>query len=466
MKHCRILTAGWLLTLCVFQAAPAASADTKTENEQGSAHMTVEEVREKDGTIRIRTTGAEIVIDKAGSVIECHQRIPVSRKVATISGLSLKDARVESKTSAECKVAAGQGGASPITVSMDGLITIPVGAGTAVTITGAYKPAYQGREGSHFLLPDEKGGVGVYALGTATCEAPANWESGWKLQYTSGQAFRLLVSVFPPRPFDWKQSCETIVHTFSWKNPYPSDDQLQEWSKHGSILVLHSWIWQGKTGSQYGVMMDDSWAVSKYEPKSEKELVRVVKTAHDLGMKVIVYMSPYYFKGGSNDDFVAAVDKAMKTYSLDGVYFDGIVEPYNDIMGAYDVTRKTREAIGNERILYIHSTISPLKEIYCPFIDCYADYLLRGEHRKTSEDAFRWYVSSYNLGNAIGTLCYDTQRPTRELIDLMFRVNARLPYWVDDGTWNSKEYFLHKPEMELMKTEYFPRLKKEAAGHE
>jgi hypothetical protein len=447
-------------------AAPSAFAEKKAAAEQGSFNMTVEEVREEDGTIRIRTTGAEIVFDKAAGVIECHQRIPVSRKVATISGLSLADARVESKTSAECRIATGESDASPMIVSMDSLISIPVGAGTAATITGAYKPAYQGREGTHFLLPDEEGGIGIYALGGATCEAPAEWEPGWELQYTSGQAFRLLVSVFPPRPFDWKQSYETIVHTFSWKNPYPSDDQLREWSRHGSILVLHSWIWQGTTGSQYGVMMDDSWAVSKYVPKSEKELVRVVKTAQGLGMKVIVYMSPYYFKGGSIDDFVAAVDQAMKAYSLDGVYFDGIVEPYNDIMGAYDVTRKTRDAIGDERILYIHSTISPLKEIYCPFIDCYADYLLRGEHRETSEDGFRWYVSSYNLGNAIGTLCYDTQRPTRELIDLMFRVNARLPYWVDDGTWNKKEYFLHKPEMELMKAEYFPRLRKEANKHE
>jgi hypothetical protein len=72
-------------------------------------------------------------------------------------------------------------------------------------------------------------------------------------------------------------------------------------------------------------------------------------------------------------------------------------------------------------------------------------------------------VSSYNLGNTIGTLCYDTQRPTRELIDLMFRVNARLPYWVDDGTWNKQNYHLSEQEMEIMKTGYFPRLKQEAA---
>ena len=433
---------------------------------QGFQGMAVQDVREREAVIEVQTTGAEFVFDKVNNVIDCYQRIPLRRKVAAVSGIVLKELRVKARSASECTLVTGKEGKASIVIAMDSMMSLPLAAKAAVTVAGAYKPEYIGIEEPHLLLPDEQGGIGAYLVGAGQCRLPAAWDTGWQVSYTADAPSHLLLSVFPPRPFDWKQACETMVHTFSWKNPYPSDEQLKEWSTYGSILALHSWIWKSPKGeSKEPVMMDDSWAVATYVPRDEKEMVRVVETAHRLGMKVIPYMSPYYFTGGTIDDFVKAVGECMKKYKFDGVYFDGIRERYNDIMGAYEVTRKTRQAIGNNGILYIHATISPLKKIYCPFIDCYADYLLRGEHRNTSEDSFRWYVSSYNLGNAVGTLCYDTQRPTSEMINLIFRVNARLPVWVDDGTWNKKEYFLHKPEMELMKAEYFPKLKKEAATH-
>jgi hypothetical protein len=47
------------------------------------------------------------------------------------------------------------------------------------------------------------------------------------------------------------------------------------------------------------------------------------------------------------------------------------------------------------------------------------------------------------------------------MIQLIFSVNARLPFWVGDGTWNGAKYHLTAPEQQLMLQEYYPRLKQQ-----
>ena len=231
------------------------------------------------------------------------------------------------------------------------------------------------------------------------------------------------------------------------------------WRRLGSVLTLHSWIWKGTAGSQYGVEHDNSCETPDFEPKSAEEFRRVVRTAHALDMKVIPYMSPYYAAKPTPDGidkFVASVAQRKQEFGFDGVYFDGA---FASIASAYEVVLRTRQVIGDEGILHMHLTGVP--DMICPFIDCHADYLLRGEHAGLGQDYARWHVSCYNLGNSIGTFCYDRLRVNPSMIDLIFSVNARLPFWVDDGTWNGAKYHLTEPEQQLMIREYYPRLKQQ-----
>ena len=69
------------------------------------------------------------------------------------------------------------------------------------------------------------------------------------------------------------------------------------------------------------------------------------------------------------------------------------------------------EILGDNRILYVHCSIDPLDDgrIYCPFIDTYADYILRGEGGVWGlklDDFLRWTLSGYNISNAVGYWCY------------------------------------------------------------
>jgi hypothetical protein len=424
----------------------------------GVLDMKVEGASTKQGSVTVQTTGAEFVFDESAGRIECSQKIPLKRKVAVVSGLNLKHVQIDENSSLECRLSV-EGHKTPIVVGLDSLLTIPIEMGATIAVTGTYAPAWPGIEKPHFLLPDEKGGVGIYLLGNAVCEVPENWKPGWCVRYKASQPSRVLVSVFPPKPFDWKQSCETMLHSFSSTHPYPSDQELEAWSKYGKVLTLHSWIWKGGKSRQYGIEQDGSWTNSEFDAKSDEELLRVARTCHRLSMKVIAYLSPYYQGGGRKpEDFAKAVGQAVKKYELDGAYFDGV---YNDIESAYEVTRQVRKVIGDKGILYIHSTQLPLKEIYCPFLDCYANYILRGEHLRMSKEYARWKVSCWNLSNSVGTFCYDRHRPDEQMIDGILSVNARLPIWVQDGTWNGTKYHLTEDEMKLMASEYLPRLEKE-----
>ena len=447
VRSAHAFAAAWAATVLCLWIAPATS-------EAGYGGMAIEAVQDDKERIRITTTGAEFLLDKARGTIECFQRIPQGRQVGVVSGLTLADMKVEYSSNGECRLTA-DGGRCSMSIGTDSLLRMRFTAsGLVVTVTGAYEPQHRSRADNHFFLPDEQGGLGTYLFGRATCQTPAEWKPPWALQYGLAGPGELWVSVFPPRPFDWQASCETMLHSFSWKHPYPSDEELQEWRKYGSVLTLHSWIWKGNT-DQY-VEKDDSWTQRTFRPKSEHELRRVTRTAHELKMKVIAYMSPYYQSDATSagiDEFVVKVRNAIQDYGLDGVYFDGT---FRDIRAAYEVTRKTRQAIGQEGVLHIHSTGIP--PIRCPFMDTHANYMLVGEHRGLNKDDARWNVSGYNLSNSIGTFCYDAARVNQAMIDTMLSVHARLPVWVGDGSWNGAAYHLKPPEMQLMVREYLPKL--------
>jgi hypothetical protein len=419
--------------------------------------MKIESAKAEEGAIRATSTGAEFIFNLPTCRIDLIQRIPQRRVLGTITGLDLKGAELKLEEG-QCRITV-PATRTVFVISADSLLRISLGSSASVSVQGLYTPVKRQSITNCFFLPDESGGIGLYPAGSVASQAPDNWQPPWSIPFQFNGPGQLWISVFPPRPFDWAQAREGMLHSFSWKNPYPSDTQLQQWRKFGSVLTLHSWIWQGTNGSTARVEKDDSWLVRDFRPKSDEELARVTRTAHHLKMKVIPYMSAYYQSDPTPagiEKFVKQIGDACQTYGFDGVYFDGI---YYDIPAAYEVVRRVRKLIGREGILHIHVTDQP--KICCPFIDCWADYTLRGEHARLGEDYTRWTISGWNMGNSIGMTCYDRTRPSMTMIETMLAAHARLPIWVDDGTWNGAAYHLTAPELKLMEDEYLPRLRQE-----
>ena len=217
-------------------------------------------------------------------------------------------------------------------------------------------------------------------------------------------------------------------------------------------------IWKGKYTRQGRPIKtlkecynDASWACYNYEPVDESELMRVVDTSHSLGMRVIPYMSPFY-SSAKGKYFVEKVKEMLGKFRMDGVYFDGVS---SDILYSYRMVREIREVLG-DKILYVHCTSDPLMSttIYCPFIDTYADYILRAEHIKSFTDEYlRYVISGYNISNSIGYICYYDYPINfiKSLIEKALTFNVR--------------FYLGLPMKErekLLIREYFPRLRQKA----
>jgi len=113
---------------------------------------------------------------------------------------------------------------------------------------------------------------------------------------------------------------------------------------------------------------------------------------------------------------------------LDGIYFDGVYP--RSVKNTYIVCRAVRELIGDERILEIHCTgNAPGGLCYNPATDTWADFILRGEGQGfRSQNWLRFYVSCYNISNAIGVVCNNAGywAPTQEQVEMTLRANARL----------------------------------------
>jgi hypothetical protein len=333
-------------------------------------------------------------------------------------------------------------------INRDSLLDIYCCGELNLSFSGNFLTEYSAQKNGNILLIDKIGGIGVYPYnGLKEVELTNFSDKEWKVNYKLNAWCRFLVSIFPPRKFNLTQSFEDrIAHHSSQHEPYPTDGMLGEARKYANILVLHSSIWQVKTATG----IEPSWNFPgsfDFIPLNEKRLMIVIKKAHSLGMKVIPYMSPLY-SAAKGRDFVGKVKNALQKYGFDGVYFDGISM---DILYSYQMIRDVR-ALLKDKILYVHCSTDPLlsRDIYCPFIDTYADYILRGEHAGSFDDKYlRYVISGYNISNSIGHICYyDYPKDfIQKLIDKTLAANAR--------------FYLQLPETEresILKECYFPKM--------
>jgi hypothetical protein len=378
--------------------------------------MRIESATENRGVITIRTTGANFQIDSHGS-IRCWQRIPRERLVLEVSfAPAAGPFHIEKQDGFSCTVSCHAG---TLTFQGDSLVIIRTKENIKTGFTGHFHPAYHFEKDGKWMLMDEEGGFGVYPVESKTASAPVLSRLPWGIAYEFTGGDETWLSVFPPRPFNWNRAFEPIEHDGSNEGAgaYPTNDQIADAAKYCKVLTLHAGIWQD-VPEDVKVRMTpilhlpkkyaghpQPWLSAKHVPSNMAEFIRVRDEAHRRGMKVVVYLSPYY---STAPDIFAEMQRVLSGYQVDGLYFDGISE---DFRKSYAVIHRAREILGNDRILYVHCSFDPLKDgrIYCPFIDTYADYIIRGEAGVWGlklDDFLRWTISGYNISNTVGYWCY------------------------------------------------------------
>ena len=246
----------------------------------------------------------------------------------------------------------------------------------------------------------------------------------------------LWLSVFPPREPNPKREAEHIAHEGAPKLPYPSEKLIRSAARYCDVLVVHSYYWPG--GDR------PPWYIPTFRPKDRAKFDQLRETAHRHGMKLVPYFSPYYYKSTktiARDDFVEEMKYALEELKVDGFYFDGISMDFRE---SYRIIRQARKLLGPDRVLHVHCSSDPLRSrrVYCPFIDTYADSILRGESGREGlplDDFLRYTLSGRNISNAVGYWCYYgstgttsthtyvNNDPTKEHIDTAFKAGVRFP---------------------------------------
>ena len=397
----------------------------------------------------VTTTGGVFRIRKAMDAIECDQRIPARRRVATLKlpPGSLRGIELIHRSSGAVVF---EGAGTTLRINGDSTLMIAPGQDGDIRAELAFAPdCHFGAGGNHNFF-DPNGGISFFDNGDSPEphleleNTPISVTWSWR----AGAVFWSVIS--PPKPFDWDASFRHYAGQGSshLRYVYPSDGEIEAASKQASILFLHS-----------EMLLWKAWQTD-LTPRDPEKLAHVIKTAHDRGMKVIVYTTPVWFlkntpreheqqidptpgpmgtvpHWGRPDNanlFFQQISRVFKEMSLDGFYFDGIFGAPEHLAASYYLTRAARELVGDDGILIYHGTGDAPSiggsRTYCPSLNAYYDYILRGEgeEKRTDPEYVRYFLSSYNLSNSVCLSLYKTDEiPSAEQIDLTLRANVRYP---------------------------------------
>ncbi|MCJ7823150.1 MAG: hypothetical protein MUQ26_08775, partial [Armatimonadetes bacterium] len=224
----------------------------------------------------------------------------------------------------------------------------------------------------------------------------------WQVSYYLSPGERLGISVFPPRPFPWKESFESRF-TIAHRGISPEIDK--EWAKYGDVLILWNWTMR-------------SWSFSwgrEHVPYDLDDFRAHVRAAKDAGMTPIMYASCHWYYSRDADEYAAELRRMKDLVDIEGVYYDGI--PGQEWVVAYEEMRMTREIFRDGKII-VHATGNnynghpPLLEpsIKIPAVETYSDATYTGElvNGEGRDWAYPKYIAAqYRLSNCIGVMKYD-----------------------------------------------------------
>ncbi|MGD9496386.1 MAG: hypothetical protein AB7Y46_08745, partial [Armatimonadota bacterium] len=390
--------------------------------------MHVEGVVHGDGVTTVVTTGARLQFAAEGSSLICRQRIPAKREVVRFSF----DPPLGALSLGRCDedVCVLLGDECALSINPDGLIALGTNRPVTITATSAIVPRHYVEMSDNLLAIDEEGGFCIYPEQRLEYESePSIFTQlpedtslpGWTATLLAGARKLVALGVFPPRPFPWAQSFQMrIAHS----NHYPADEQIRWMAEYCNVLVLHQNIYAGGLSSGPYIIEDDG------------QYARVIATAHDAGMQVLPYFNPGAYTERDLDAQIALLRAHRERYGTDGFYFDGLGRG-EEWPWSYEFIRTVREMVGDAAI-YTHCTLNPpvnATTIYCPFIDTWSDFLLRGEGqtiRGVQDPYLRYVVGTWNISNAIATLKGDKMEGADERAQLQIMLDlhgrARWPY--------------------------------------
>ncbi len=445
-------------TSCCVAAPPAAPSfqelmepERFPEPQRG---MVVEAAEMEGDSIRVRTTGATIEIDTSSGDIRFGQRIGHERPVAVLRlGRALEGALMTHRGPGFARVTFREP-AMAIRINGDSLCMLHVEKPLSIAVERKIDVAWHSSYQNNHLMADEWGGFGLYCSERELDDRFDPYLPTVATVPLPSDAV-LWLGVCPPKPYDWKRSlADNVVWHWTRGDAYPADDVLQSWKPHGNIVLLQS-----------EVKLWKDWNLDFVPREGVEEFARVRRTLHDMGMRFIVYTSPYYFLRGTALEprafnsfegfkswppgtptgenmglFLPAIRRVMSEYKPDGLYFDG--QYTHNPAALYALARSAREIVGEDGILEWHSTHAlGSKECYLPHADAYVDFVLRGEGRGgryADFDYMRFFVSGYNVSNSIGVVCNNGPPGlTRELAKSAVEANARfhtLAGWIQNKT--------------------------------
>lgn len=412
--------------------------------------MAVESADANADSIAVRTTGALFSINADGAV-SAAQRIGHERTLAVLH-LDRPLATTEVlKEGPGFSLVSSRQPALTVRINGDSLLMLHVHEPLRIRVESKILPAWHASFNTNHLIADEWGAFGLYCS-ERMLDDRFDPYGEVVASYDLPAGAVLWFAVCPPKPYDWDRSFRDHV-IWHWSNTlgYPPDETLRAWQPHGSTVLLQS-----------EVMLWQDWNLDFVPRLGVEEFARVRETLHALGMRFIVYTSPYYFlKGtplashalnsfegftnwppgsptGENMGlFMRAITRVMNEYRPDGLYFDG--QYTGDPAALYALARSARRVVGEDGILEWHSTFALGPDTcYLPQADAYVDFVLRGEGqggRYTDGDYLRFFISGYNINNSIGVVCNNGPPGlTPELVRDALRVNARfhtIAGWLD-----------------------------------
>jgi hypothetical protein len=310
---------------------------------------------------------------------------------------------------------------------------------------GAFKPDFQGRYKGELLLIDEEGGLEVY---------PQRYETGYEIKkielnsqdwvaiYQLNAGERVMIAAFPGKSFDWEKSFNShIVTTYGSMglgtgNVYgqmPPASVIESWSRYFNII---SFSYEGLYKRFNS--LNKPYPGGPYIIENEAELDRLVATAHQNNMKVIVYVSLYYHNQINKDVelFYQQIKTMSNKFGIDGVYIGGLLidvegNNFEDKISNWKIIRRLRELFGTDGVIVCHGTSQGSPVATVPNIDSYCNATLNGEgvsFGSLDDPYIKYQVRKYGISNTIGLWKKgkhpDSIRDT-EIIDAEIMMNCR-----------------------------------------
>lgn len=134
---------------------------------------------------------------------------------------------------------------------------------------------------------------------------------GWKIKWNISPGERIAISVFPPRPYPWKESFKSAYATTYQKNSIEIYRELAPYCNH---IVMWNFMQRG-WGTSY---------TTKFVVRDDSVFRNHIAAIKANGMTACPYMSPYFFYSRDPEVFAGEVKRMKETYGINGVYYDGI----------------------------------------------------------------------------------------------------------------------------------------------